>query len=147
MFFFNLFDKKRSFNQYLVFDRFLSLCHLARLPVNRNFRKVLESSHCKLSWLAYFLLVELFGNPLVFSETRHFLCVFQNWNSNLSLLWNSAFHKFLIKIAFPVLFLRFFNPLRANPTKWSNTLKQFVGNSRQIAWVCLTILWDWRLKG
>ena len=22
----------------------------------------------------------------------------------------------------------FFNPLRANPTKWSNTLKQFVGN-------------------
>ena len=22
----------------------------------------------------------------------------------------------------------FFNPLSANPTKWSNTLKQFVGN-------------------
>ena len=39
------------------------------------------------------------------------------------------------------------NPLSANPTKWSVTLKQFVGNSRQIAWVCLTILWGWRLKG
>ena len=25
------------------------------------------------------------------------------------------------------------NPFRANPTKWSNTLKQFVGNSRGIA--------------
>ena len=25
-----------------------------------------------------------------------------------------------------------FNPLRANPTKWSNTLKQFVGISRHI---------------
>ena len=29
--------------------------------------------------------------------------------------------------------------LSANPTKWSNTVKQFVGN--------LTVLWDWRLKG
>ena len=25
-----------------------------------------------------------------------------------------------------------FNPLSANPTKWSNTLKQFVGKSRRI---------------
>ena len=39
-----------------------------------------------------------------------------------------------------------FNPLSPNPTKWSNTLKQFIGNSRRIVWVCLTILWDWRLK-
>ena len=33
--------------------------------------------------------------------------------------------------------------LSTNPTKWSNTLKQFVGNSnsRRIVWVCLTILW------
>ena len=32
-----------------------------------------------------------------------------------------------------------FNPLSANPTKWSNTIKQFVSNSRRIVWVCLTI--------
>ena len=32
--------------------------------------------------------------------------------------------------------IRKINSLGANPTKWSNTLKQFVG-----------ILWDWRLKG
>ena len=31
------------------------------------------------------------------------------------------------------------NPLSVNPTKWSDTLQPFVGNSR-IVWVCLTIL-------
>ena len=31
-----------------------------------------------------------------------------------------------------------FNPLSANPTKWSNTLKQFVGKSRRIVWLYLT---------
>ena len=39
------------------------------------------------------------------------------------------------------------NPLSTNPTKWSNTLKQFVGCWGRIAWVCLTILWGWRSKG
>ena len=38
------------------------------------------------------------------------------------------------------------NPLSANPTKCSNTLKQFVGFCRRIVSVCLTILWGWRLK-
>ena len=32
-----------------------------------------------------------------------------------------------------------FNTLSASSTKWSNTLKQFVGKSRQIVWVGLTI--------
>ena len=32
----------------------------------------------------------------------------------------------------------YLNHLSANPTKWSNTLKKFVGNSRQIVWMCLT---------
>ena len=31
------------------------------------------------------------------------------------------------------------NPLSAILTKWSNTPKQFVGNSLRIVWVCLTI--------
>ena len=39
------------------------------------------------------------------------------------------------------------NPSSANPTKWSYTLNQFVGNRRQIFRVFLTILWGWRLKG
>ena len=38
-------------------------------------------------------------------------------------------------------------PLSANPTKCSNTLKQFVGWSRRIIWVRLTIFGNWRLKG
>ena len=45
-------------------------------------------------------------------------------------------------LAFPL-----FNSLSVNPTKWSIILKQFVAKSRQIVWVCLTILWGWRLKG
>ena len=37
-----------------------------------------------------------------------------------------------------------FNPLFANPTKRLNTPKQFVGKSRRILRVCLTILRGWR---
>ena len=40
-----------------------------------------------------------------------------------------------------------FNPSITNLTKSSNILKQIVGNSRQIVWVGLTILWGWRLQG
>ena len=40
-------------------------------------------------------------------------------------------------------YLKAFNPLSTNPTKWSNTLKQFAGNSRRTIWVRLTILWGW----
>ena len=43
--------------------------------------------------------------------------------------------------------IQHFNPLSANPTNWSSTLKQFVDNSRQIVWVCLIILKGWGLKG
>ena len=37
----------------------------------------------------------------------------------------------------------FFKPLSVNLTKWSNTLKQF---TQTTVWVCLTILWGWRLR-
>ena len=40
-----------------------------------------------------------------------------------------------------------FNHLNANPTKWSNTIKQFFSNSRRTFWVCLTILCGCFLKG
>ena len=40
-----------------------------------------------------------------------------------------------------------FKPFSTSSTKWSDTLKQFVGKSRRIFWVCLTILWGWHLKG
>ena len=41
----------------------------------------------------------------------------------------------------------YFIPLSAKFTKWSSTLKQFIGCCRRIVWVCLTILWDWSFKG
>ena len=41
---------------------------------------------------------------------------------------------------------RIFEPFSTNPTKWSNTLKQFVGNRRRIVLVCLTILLGWWLR-
>ena len=39
------------------------------------------------------------------------------------------------------------NLFSENPTKWSKTLKQFVGYCRRIVWVFLTILWGFLLKG
>ena len=38
------------------------------------------------------------------------------------------------------------NLLSTNPTRWSNTLKQFVSCCWWIAWVYLTKLWGWHLK-
>ena len=60
------------------------------------------------------------------SETK--ICQFQN---------SSSLPKYLEQIIWKI------NPLNASPTKWWNTLKQFVGNSWRIVWVCLTILWGW----
>ena len=37
--------------------------------------------------------------------------------------------------------------ISANPTKWSNTLTQVAGFCWRFVWMCLTILWDWHLKG
>ena len=34
------------------------------------------------------------------------------------------------------------NLLSANRTKWSKTLKQFVGSCKRIFWIFLSILWD-----
>ena len=61
---------------------------------------------------------------------------FLKFESNLPLI----FHQFSINIPLH------FNPLSANSTKWSNTLKQFIGNSQRIVWVSLTILQGWHLK-
>ena len=52
---------------------------------------------------------------------------------NLGFMWSMGFKLWLI------------NPLSANPRKWSNTLRQFAGNTRWIFWVFLTILLGWRL--
>ena len=40
-----------------------------------------------------------------------------------------------------------FNPLSAKLTKWPNISNNSWAICRRIVWVCLAILWDWRLKG
>ena len=53
---------------------------------------------------------------------------------------------YVLHIKYPFIFLKQeteltdLNPLNANPAKWSNTLKQFVGCCRRIVRVCLAIL-------
>ena len=69
------------------------------------------------------------------------------WNSipskSMSCIFLISRHGMKLKLALGIIL----NTLRANPTKWSNTLKQFVGCWQLIAGVCLTILWGWCLKG
>ena len=58
-------------------------------------------------------------------------------------MYTFTYQKFYF-IHFCCLFLKlsktFSASLTANPTKWSNTLKQFVGSYLRIVWMCLTIL-------
>ena len=41
----------------------------------------------------------------------------------------------------------FINPLSANPTKWPNTLKQFIGKLPTNCLSVFGLLWNWYLKG
>ena len=72
-------------------------------------------------------------------ETCNFIKKHSGTVAFLWILWNTFFYR-----TFRWLHL---NPLTTKPTKWSNTLKQFVDCCRQIVWVCLAILRGWRLKG
>ena len=50
---------------------------------------------------------------------------FNNRNVNMSLSAE-------LKVSMEKCLQTIFNPIRANPTKWSSTLKQFVGKSQRI---------------
>ena len=67
------------------------------------------------------------------------------WEKHFSFLLERSVVFFLFFLScfflFMVCCLIRLNLLSTNHTKWSNTLKQFVGNSRRIVWLCLTILW------
>ena len=58
-----------------------------------------------------------------------------------------AYQKWNLGMIWLYYFLTSFNPLSTNPTKSSNTLKQFAGFCQRIVWACFTILCVWRLKG
>ena len=78
---------------------------------------------------------------------RRFLSLFVNFVI-LKRLFYSSDMEFLYRISLSIIcnFKLFFNLLSAKPTQWSNTLKQFFGNSRRIVWVCLTIFQVGALK-
>ena len=60
----------------------------------------------------YVYAKEFFANLILFIIQFSFICACEIWVQNQN--------------------NQLFNPLNANLTKWSNTFKQFVGNSRQI---------------
>ena len=111
--------------------------------------KILRKTIFKSCWNIFLIHLQIFQRflfPLTyFSPVSHYIkktlvwFIFQIkrivslWNTKLS--WNDR------------TILLIFNPLSVNPTKWSNTIKQFVGRRWQIVWVCLIILWGWLLKG
>ena len=79
-------------------------------------------------------------NSLCNKILRDLLKKFQDWRSMCS------------KIAYLQITevrtnFRAFISLCANFTKWSNTLKLHSANCQRFVWVCLTILWNWHLKG
>ena len=59
----------------------------------------------------------------------------------------SLFSSLIDNVKFNCMTIALTNCMSANSREWSNTLKQFVGNSQQFFWVRLTILWGWCLKG
>ena len=86
------------------------------------------------------------------SRRAHFLNVWwDSWSRSFRFLLSRIQHRSFLNYVtshkkwYMFVFKVYFNPLNANPTKWSNTLKQFVSNSQWIVWVCLTILLGWRL--
>ena len=66
------------------------------------------------------------------TDTFHVVTIFENFRPGLDFNDDS---------------LKIVNPLTANPTKWSNTLKQFVGNLPTNFLSVFDLLLYWRLKG
>ena len=108
----------------------LTLCENQLHLINQKFRKMLTGNR-------------LLEERLLFWGFSATLLI----NNYLSLL-NACvqFYSIFDVMMEEILFSRWWtNPLSANPTKWLNILKQFVGCCRRIVWVSLTILWDWCL--
>ena len=103
----------------------------------------LDTFHEVMLWL-----FQVFWATTVFTLNIDFLITFmRQWGAE-----DKALRKLLgftpKRTLRPSIFASIIDLMLQEPTqKWSNTLKQFVGNSRRIVWVCLSILWGWILKG
>ena len=117
----------------------------------RDFSYLPVSSKIKFQTIKYILITWPNGRD------RHQLSPFVNGHPRckFNLVWNLVFRKrgkpTCLKYSEKETAWRVkksvdFNSLSIKHTKWSNTLKQCVCNSRRIVWVCLIILWGWCSK-
>ena len=114
---------------------------------------ILVSEYTKLLIFCFVFVCVIFNSPCNLGLLQEFWKTFimnMTWISFIVPLWvvisiengskEEIFHKYsCISSAF--------NPLSANPTKWSHTLNNSSAICWQIAWKCLTNLWGWCLKG
>ena len=83
-------------------------------------------------------------------QIRSFLRI---WSHLLkkSVMKNFIFCAVFLKYVWWGYFLNLFrfivNTLSANPTNWSNTLNNSSAICWRSVWMCLTIVWYWRIKG
>ena len=96
-------------------------------------------------WKCFCLFLRVFDSVWLMELTVDiFLVIFRK---TITAVFNSC-HTTLLFLYRLLGFVKelFFSCLSANPTKWSNTLKQFVGKIWRIVWVCLTILCAWLVE-
>ena len=133
-------------------------------PISRNFRKLILKGPLRRSVVFLLLMIPILLEKwylIIFyctTETTFLFCfywfdlLFSFSQSGHIVFWfnlKKAWQQLVLSyvcwtniILFWVAFLLiistgfFFNPWSANPTKWSDTLKQIVGYCRQIVWVC-----------
>ena len=117
-----------------------------------------HAGHCRLStvsltifFLSILLFLKHFQPPQRQPPSSKAILVNNKTMSNFELIVNSYYYIFfLYKVLRTFSFFKWIftlNPLSAYPTKWLNTLEQFVG---KLPTNCLSVFdhfWDWRLKG
>ena len=133
----------------------LNLCSRKILRPSLSLVMNLDYCSCKQNlemvvWIEKFFFNPLSANPTKWSNTlKQFVIIIDEKKEFLKKLCfalrRGIIFIFLLGISFSS-YRNDVNPLSANPTKWSNTLKQFVRGCQRIVGVCLTILWSWRVK-
>ena len=82
---------------------------------------------------------KLFDQQCLYNIQRHILNIFGDLSRFRSVIFKAGSLQWhweeSLLLPFFMNFIQLINPLSANPTKWSNTFKQFVSCWRRIAWV------------
>ena len=92
---------------------------------------------------------KLFDQQCLYNIQRHILNIFGDLSRFRSVIFKAGSLQWhweeSLLLPFFMNFIQLINPLSANPTKWSNTFKQFVAVGGELL-ECLTVLWGWHLK-